>query len=394
VTRLAAEPQRRSERIHIHATSEQRTLRSTLQGPRQQSASARLELCEIGKSYGPVIALDGVNLMVEPGELLTILGPSGSGKTTLLKVIAGFEIPETGAVLLRGDDVTLIPPAGRDVGMVFQNYALFPHMSVRGNVAFPLDMRRRPKPEIDARVRDVLSLVDLAGYEDRLPRQLSGGQQQRVALARAIVFEPLLLLLDEPFGALDRKLRDTMQLEVRRLQKRLAITTIFITHDQEEALVLSDRIAIMNRGRLEQVGQPAEIYNHPRNAFVADFVGESNILPGTVIDDRPGLVEIALDNGLRLEAAGELPRGARVGAMIRPERFVPAGNDPASYNRFRGTVTEIVYVGVSQKYRLRLESGPEILLRLPAGMTVRFPGVNEPFAVELAPQDVHLLHLD
>lgn len=391
MTGAAAESHRRSEHAPIDEVADKRAARSA--APRPLPTSARLELRGISKAYGPVIALDGVDLMVEPGELLTILGPSGSGKTTLLKVIAGFEIPESGAILLKGEDITLTPPARRDVGMVFQNYALFPHMNVWGNVAFPLEMRGRPKPEIDARVRDALALVDLAGYEDRLPRQLSGGQQQRVALARAIVFEPLLLLLDEPFGALDRKLRDTMQLEVRRLQKRLAITAIFITHDQEEALVLSDRIAIMNRGRLEQIGPPAEIYNRPSNAFVADFVGESNILPGIVIDGRPGLVQIALDNGLHLEAAGELPRGARVGAMIRPERFVPADDEPHGRNRFRGTVSEIVYIGASQKYRLRLDSGAEILLRLPAGMTVKFPAVHERFAVELAPQDVHLLRL-
>ena len=392
VMRQAGGPYRQSERIVAIRESTTDGAPSLPLGRTRQTA-ARLELRGIGKAYGPVTALDGVDLIVEPGELLTILGPSGSSKTTLLKVVAGFENPETGTILLKGEDVTLIPPARRDVGMVFQNYALFPHMSVRDNVAFPLEMRRRPRTEIDARVQEALALVDLSAYKDRLPRQLSGGQQQRVALARAIVFEPLLLLLDEPFGALDRKLRDTMQLEVRRLQKRLAITTVFITHDQEEALVLSDRIAIMNGGRLEQVGRPAEIYNHPRNVFVADFVGESNILPGTVTNNRPGIVEVALDNGLRIEASGELPHGTRVGAMIRPERFAPAGADSnGNSNRFHGTVAEIVYIGVSHKYRLQLESGPEILLRLPAGKSA-FPGVREPFAVTLAPEDVHLLRL-
>ena len=324
-----------------------------------------------------MIALDGVDLMVEPGELLTILGPSGSGKTTLLKVIAGFEIPESGAILLKGDDITLTPPARRDVGMVFQNYALFPHMNVWGNVAFPLEMRGRPKPEIDARVRDALALVDLAGYEDRLPRQLSGGQQQRVALARAIVFEPLLLLLDEPFGALDRKLRETMQLEVRRLQKRLAITAIFITHDQEEALVLSDRIAIMNRGRLEQIGPPAEIYNRPSNAFVADFVGESNIFHGTLTE--PGVV--SLEGGRRISVNGSVQLGAQMGVLMRPECF------GGGINSFSGEVKEAV-IGASFKLQLVCDDGLELIVRQPARGALPAPGTR--VTVGIDPESIHV----
>jgi ABC-type Fe3+/spermidine/putrescine transport system ATPase subunit len=240
-----------------------------------------------------VAALDGIDLEVKPAEFLTILGPSGSGKTTLLKIVAGFELPEAGDVLLGGEDVTFTAPAGRNVGMVFQNYALFPHMDARRNIAFPLEVRRLPRAEIDRRVAATLALVDLAGYEGRLPRQLSGGQQQRVALARAIVFDPQLLLLDEPFGALDRKLREAMQLEVRRLQRRLGLTTVFITHDQEEALILSDRIAVMNHGRIQQAGAPRELYERPANAFVADFVGESNLLFGRIAAVRDGRAEIA-----------------------------------------------------------------------------------------------------
>ena len=240
---------------------------------RARARTAELRVEGVTKRFGEVLALDGVTLAVAEGELLTILGPSGSGKTTLLKVVAGFETPDAGTVRVDGAEITALPPARRDIGMVFQNYALFPHLTVKGNVAFPLEMRNIARAEIERRVGDALALVELAGYESRLPRQLSGGQQQRVALARAIVFNPRLLLLDEPFGALDRKLRETMQLEVRRLQRRLGLTTIFITHDQEEALVLSDRIAVMNKGTIQQVATTTEIYERPANDFVADFVG-------------------------------------------------------------------------------------------------------------------------
>ncbi len=281
---------------------------------RAKPAGAGLALRGIRKAFGPVAALDGIDLEVKSGEFLTILGPSGSGKTTLLKIVAGFELPEEGDVLLGGEDMTFTAPAKRNVGMVFQNYALFPHMDVRGNIAFPLEVRRLPRAEIDRRVAATLALVDLDGYEGRFPRQLSGGQQQRVALARAIVFGPQLLLLDEPFGALDRKLREAMQLEVRRLQRHLGLTTVFITHDQEEALILSDRIAVMNRGRIQQVALPRELYERPANAFVADFVGESNLLFGRIAAVREGRAEIEFAHGLRLTARADMPIGTRVGA--------------------------------------------------------------------------------
>jgi len=352
-------------------------------------ASTGLALAGIRKAFGPVKALDGVDLSVEPGELLTILGPSGSGKTTLLKVVAGFELPEAGSVRLGEEDLTLAPPAKRDMGMVFQNYALFPHMTARENIAFPLEMRRLQRREIEGRVQEAFELVDLAGLETRLPRQLSGGQQQRVALARAIVFNPRLLLLDEPFGALDRKLREAMQLEVRRLQKRLAVTTLFITHDQEEALVLSDRIAVMNCGRIEQVARPREIYERPTNAFVADFVGESNLLFGTVAGVREGLLELALADGLKLLAAGEVPQGARVGALVRPEH-VSLANGSASANSFEGEVLETVYTGTSQKYRVRLANGTALLARVPAAAAFASPATGERVSLAIAPALVHL----
>ena len=344
--------------------------------------SAELSVEGLVKRFGDVAALDGVSLRIASGELLTILGPSGSGKTTLLKVVAGFEIANEGRVRVDGEDITSLPPARRDIGMVFQNYALFPHLTVAANVAFPLEMRNVARPEIEHRVRDALALVELAGYDQRLPKQLSGGQQQRVALARAIVFNPRLLLLDEPFGALDRKLRETMQLEVRRLQRRLGLTTIFITHDQEEALVLSDRIAVMNKGSIQQVATTTEIYERPANAFVADFVGESNIFHGMV--SEPGVV--TLEGGRRLSVGrsgrGGEGAGTKVGVLMRPERF------DAGDNRFSGTVKEAVYLGVSFKLRLACDDGFELVVRQPARGSL--PDVGAKVTVGIAPESIHV----
>ncbi len=343
------------------------------------SGSADLLIEGVGKRFGDVVALDHVSLQVAQGELLTILGPSGSGKTTLLKVVAGFETPDGGRVTVGGAEITSLPPAKRDIGMVFQNYALFPHLSVAANVAFPLEMRNVAKPEIERRVAEALAMVELKGYEARLPRQLSGGQQQRVALARAIVFNPRLLLLDEPFGALDRKLRETMQLEVRRLQRRLGLTTIFITHDQEEALVLSDRIAVMNRGTIQQIATTTEIYERPANDFVADFVGESNIFHGTM--SAPGTV--TLDGGRALQVRSDRPAGAKVGVLMRPERFAPSGA-----NAFGGEVIESVYLGTSFKLRLACEGSLELLVRQPARGAL--PAAGTRVTVGIDPESIHV----
>jgi spermidine/putrescine ABC transporter ATP-binding subunit len=340
--------------------------------------SADLKVVGLQKRFGDVAALDGVSLDIASGELLTILGPSGSGKTTLLKVVAGFETPDAGVVRIDGVEITALPPARRDIGMVFQNYALFPHLTVRANVAFPLEMRNVAKAEIERRVTEALQLVELGGYDQRLPKQLSGGQQQRVALARAIVFNPRLLLLDEPFGALDRKLRETMQLEVRRLQRRLGLTTIFITHDQEEALVLSDRIAVMNKGRIEQVATTTEIYERPANAFVADFVGESNIFRGTVTE--PGV--LSLEGGRRLLVKRTGTTGERMGVLIRPERFARGANV------FAGEVKEAVYLGVSFKLRIACDDGLELIVRQPARGELPAPGAR--VSVSIDPEDIHV----
>jgi putative spermidine/putrescine transport system ATP-binding protein len=328
-----------------------------------------LSLAGVAKNYGEVRALRSVDLAVHAGELLTLLGPSGSGKTTLLKVIAGFEIADAGVVTLGGHDITTLPPNKRNIGMVFQNYALFPHMTVAENIAFPLSIRKVPRAQATRDVEEALALVGLAGYGRRFPKQLSGGQQQRVALARAVVFEPRLLLLDEPFGALDRKLREQMQLEVRRLQQRLGITTIFVTHDQEEALVLSDRIAVMSDGVIEQLGDPRAIYAAPVNRFVADFIGESNLMHARVNSGGDAAV---LDNGTALPLPAALPAGTEVGVLLRPESISIRAQDAP--DGFPGCVEDVVYLGSTLKYFLRLDNGLPLLVRGTYSNTVAVPG--------------------
>ncbi|ONG48478.1 ABC transporter ATP-binding protein [Pseudoroseomonas deserti] len=346
----------------------------------------QLSVTGIIRRFGPVAALGGVDLDVAEGEFLTILGPSGSGKTTLLKAIAGFEIPDEGAVRLGGQDVTLAPPRSREVGMVFQNYALFPHMSVAQNIAFPLEMRRRPRAEVRERVAEALRLVELDSFGDRLPRQLSGGQQQRVALARAIVFNPRLLLLDEPFGALDRKLRESLQLEVRRLQRRLKLTTLFITHDQEEALIMSDRIAVMDKGRIQQIGLPGELYARPASRFVADFLGESNLLEGRA---RNGVAELAGFGAVPLPPAQ--PDG-KVTLLLRPEALRIGASTAALPCRAEAVVLDTVFLGQSAKLRLQLDGGTEMLARLPLRPSdPPPPPEGSRVALGFAPEDLHVV---
>src|SRR5678815_3076647 len=268
-----------------------------------QPATAMVELRSVTKNFGTFPAVQEVNLAVRAGEFMTFLGPSGCGKTTVLRMISGFETPTLGTVLLDGRDVTHVPPYRRDVNQVFQSYALFPHLSVQENIAFGLRMRKLPSPEIAERVKRVVDLVALRGFDQRKPSQLSVGQRQRVALARAIVCEPKVLLLDEPLSALDAKLRHQMQIELKRLQQRLGITFIFVTHDQSEALTMSDRIAVINKGRIEQLGSVHEIYHSPRTTFVANFIGHANILPATVIARSDGRVHIQLGGKLDLVVA-------------------------------------------------------------------------------------------
>jgi putative spermidine/putrescine transport system ATP-binding protein len=323
-----------------------------------------LELRDISKAYGAFKAVADLSLQLAKGEFLSLLGPSGSGKTTTLTMIAGLLQPTQGEILLEGRPVTPLPPYKRNIGVVFQNYALFPHMTVAKNIAFPLTMRGAARAEIDKRVRSVLKLVGLPDHGGRYPKQLSGGQQQRVALARAMVFEPPILLMDEPLGALDKKLREQMQLEIKRLHRTLGMSIIYVTHDQEEALVMSDRIAVFNLGRLEQVGTPGELYERPQTRFVAEFIGESNIFPGAVASAADGFC--ALDaSGVRLRAAATtpLPTGSRAVVSIRPERIaLQAGAPPSgAENAIAGRVTEVVYLGRSRKYVIRTDAGHEVV---------------------------------
>jgi spermidine/putrescine ABC transporter ATP-binding subunit len=321
-------------------------------GP-EAGLGARLQLIELTKVYGDVVAADRVTLDIAPGEFITLLGPSGSGKTTTLMMVAGFVIPTSGQILVNGEDIAFRPPHKRNIGMVFQNYALFPHMTVAENIAFPLKMRRWPRDRIEQAVREALQLVRLPGFEQRYPRQLSGGQQQRVALARSLVFRPPVLLMDEPLGALDKKLREEMQLEIKHIQESLNITTIYVTHDQEEALTMSDRIAVMRDGRIEQIGTPRELYERPASEFVASFIGESNFLMGR-LERRDGQAYLVTEDGWRVAIpdAEDLPAGEQVTVALRPERIVLG--ERRGENHAEATIEEIIYVGEATKFRVRL----------------------------------------
>jgi len=309
-----------------------------------------------------VAAVDGVSLAIREGEFFSLLGPSGCGKTTTLRMIAGFEEPSEGRLLIRGRDVTDLPPHRRDTGMVFQNYALFPHRTVFENVAFGLRMRKVERTAIERRVRDALALVELTGLEARRPAQLSGGQQQRVALARAIVIEPTVLLCDEPLGALDKKLRQTMQFELKQLQRKIAVTLVYVTHDQEEALTMSDRIAVMNHGRIEQLGTPLDIYNRPATRFVSDFIGDSNLFEAAVGDVLGAQLRLRTDDGLELVAAlAEPPPAGRLSLAVRPEKIRLGGASARADNQFSGAVESVAFLGGSILYRVALANRRLIL---------------------------------
>jgi len=286
--------------------------------------NASLLLTGLVRSYGAVAAVAGVSLTVEPGEFVTLLGPSGSGKTSILKMIAGFERPDSGTIHLGTSEITQLEPHLRNIGMVFQNYALFPHMNVFDNIAFPLKMRKWPVANVRNAVTEALAMVQLEGLDRRLPRELSGGQQQRVALARALVFRPPLLLMDEPLGALDHQLRRQVQAQIKRLHQSLGLTVIFVTHDQEEAMFLSDRVAVMQGGRIVQQGSPTDLYARPINRFVASFIGESNLLPGrvTALDGQWADIEIASGSRQRARAGEGIRVGDAVACLVRPENIV------------------------------------------------------------------------
>jgi len=336
-------------------------------------AAADVRLIALSKTFGDVTAVDNVSLEIREGEFFSLLGPSGCGKTTTLRMIGGFELPTAGQILLRGTDITNEPPERRPVNMVFQSYALFPHLTVFENVAFGLRRRHTEKAEVARRVGEALELVHLPDFGKRKPDQLSGGQQQRVALARALVCEPTVLLLDEPLGALDLKLRRALQVELKRVQLEVGITFIYVTHDQEEALALSDRIAVMDKGRVEQLGTPEDLYDAPRTLFVAGFIGTSNLLPGTVERAEAGGMLVRLDTGDACLAAGEgLAAGTTVAVVVRPESISlwreadeAGGTEGAAVPALAGEIQQSAYLGTSVSHQVRTDRGARLTVVVP-----------------------------
>jgi putative spermidine/putrescine transport system ATP-binding protein len=336
--------------------------RETATEPGRQPSEVKLHVRGISKTYGTSLVLKPLELKVFAGELLAILGPSGSGKTTLLQIICGLVEPSGGRLIIDGLDETDNPADERDIGVVFQNYALFPHLTVHENVAFPLQMRRTSKHEIRTRVEAALALVGLSNFADRFPPDLSGGQQQRVALARCFVYRPSLILMDESLSALDKKLRDSMRIEIKRLHRETGATIIFVTHDQEEALALSDRICLMNDGQIEQFGTPEDIYERPANTFVADFIGASNLIFGTITSD--GCMESA-EGVLPLPGNCAARAGQQVALVIRPEKLLLCNSDDGTLS---GRVEENIYAGAETRLLIRLPSGTLMTVRRDASL--------------------------
>ena len=343
---------------------------------------AFLELNAVQKKFGATTAVEGFNLQVERGEFVSFLGPSGCGKTTTLRMVAGFEMPTAGAIVIDGADMTYVPPSKRNVGMVFQSYALFPNMVVADNIGFGLQVARRPQHEVKQRVQEMLALIKMEEFGNRYPHQLSGGQQQRVALARALAIHPHVLLLDEPLSALDAKIRVALRAEIRAIQRQLNITTVYVTHDQEEALSLSDRVVVMNKGRIEQVGSPFDIYNSPRTRFVASFVGTLNVMEAVVRDRESGVLAID-DQMIRTSQHlnGASP-GDTIAVALRPER-ISLGHGTAGENVLNGTVENISFLGAI--VRIQVRTGKNVLFldtfndphlalaRIGDGVQVTFP---------------------
>ena len=325
---------------------------------------ALLEIQGVTRRFGDFTAVDNVSLAIEAGEFFTLLGPSGCGKTTLLRMIAGFDLPDAGRILLNGEDIAARPPEARPVRTVFQSYSLFPHMTVEGNVAFPLQMARVPVAERKARIEAALEDVRLTGFNRRWPNELSGGQKQRVAIARALITHPTMLLLDEPLAALDAKLREELQIELINLQKEVGIAFVYVTHDQTEALALSHRIAVMNNGRVEQVDEPSKIYGFPRTRFVADFIGHCNLFSGPVVANANDVVTVDVaDLGpVRVATHSTLAAGAQGSIAVRPEKVRIAASAPpdTSDNHFRGSVAELLYMGDVTVYGVQTPGGRRV----------------------------------
>jgi putative spermidine/putrescine transport system ATP-binding protein len=322
---------------------------------------------KVSKSYdGRTLVVDGLDLALARGEFLTLLGPSGSGKTTTLMMLAGFEDPTSGTITLDGKRIDNVPAHKRGIGMVFQNYALFPHMTVAQNLAFPLEMHGVARADIEPRIKRALDMVRLPQLRDRKPAQLSGGQQQRVAVARALVYGPKLVLMDEPLGALDKQLREQMQLEIKHLHDELGVTVVYVTHDQSEALTMSDRIAVFHQGRIQQLARPGELYERPANAFVASFIGENNRFDGTLVARDGDSCRVRLADGTELAATAgaDLPPGAAVVLSLRPERVMIGAQDGA--NTLPAQMLEAIYLGDHCKLRLRVAGSDDFVARVPA----------------------------
>ena len=345
--------------------------------PRPPTSKAYVDVRSLRRVYGSIEALKSVDLAIGPGEFVALLGPSGCGKTTLLRCIAGLVPASSGEILIDGRPMSHVPVHKRNLGMVFQSYALFPHMNVAENLSFGLKMHRVGKPDADARIAEVLNLVQMRGFETRLPAQLSGGQQQRIALARALVTRPMALLLDEPFGALDAKLRVSMQVELRRLQRSLGVTTIFVTHDQEEALSMADRVAVMRAGQIEQFDTPARVYNDPRTAFVADFIGQTNSFRGRLVSRENGRAMVALAQGHGPIPAKDNPDcavGQEVIAMVRPERVrLLASGASQAETYLEGRTADAVFTGEKLNLYIRTSLGDIVTTIANAAPTVSTP---------------------
>jgi spermidine/putrescine ABC transporter ATP-binding subunit len=355
-----------------------------------------VELKGVTKSFQGAVVVNGLSLDVKPGEFFTLLGPSGCGKTTTLRLIAGFLRPDAGQILFSGRNVTTLPPSERNVGIVFQNYALWPHMTVFENIAYGLKVRRFKKDEIRDRVASVMGMLGLAGLEEKFPSQLSGGQQQRVALARTLVVEPTVLLLDEPLSNLDAVIRTSVREELRRLQRRLGITTIYVTHDQEEAMVLSDRVAVMNRGSVVQVGTPSELYRRPATEFVAQFVGSNNILGARLVSSHGDALVMEVDSGERLVAKASmgLPVGSRVLVCVRPEKLrilTEPGVDPPGMNVWDGVVRFAAYKGNLITYDVVLDSGLRLKVEFHTSEDEKPHKVDSRVRVAFKPEDCYIL---
>ncbi len=327
-----------------------------------------VQFSDVQKSYdGETLVVKDLNLSIQAGEFLTLLGPSGSGKTTTLMMLAGFEVPTNGRILLDGTPIDNVPPHKRNIGMVFQNYALFPHMTVVENLAFPLEVRRLAKSDIEAKIKRALDMVKLTGFGSRRPGQLSGGQQQRVALARALVFEPKLVLMDEPLGALDKQLREHMQLEVKHIHRNLGVTVVYVTHDQSEALTMSDRIAVFNDGAIQQLATPDDLYERPQNSFVAQFIGENNRLHGKIIAVNGTACRVEVAGGATIEA---MPvrvdgPGSPTTLSLRPERIILNPVNGACANIFSARVEELIYLGDHTRVRAAVCGNHDFVIKVP-----------------------------